>query len=549
MTMNLHDAVNGNGLFDVQGKIFKALADLNTAAGSTVPTSFNGFSTQYAKLAGAVVEEDQNLNSPAAAPIPSWQSSASTLTSWARTRLSQLLAAFVNQDALQPAQGDSNNLAYLLAQMKAGSDYLAPNTVTTSLSAAGGNSSTDLEILHTPNRGDGLNQQHSLAEAIAISISSTGSPPGLQFLAPSAASDKLDADWPLGSGANFGLTATDPSASLLPNGNFETDATINVPDGWLIQTGTPGGTVKISLVAVQTVTISGTPTAGYYVLTWLDPNGVTWATSALPYNASGSQVQAALRTIPGLGAITVSSSGTSPNLTHTITFTGVAGDINTLGYISQLTGGAPAIATATTTHGDAAAYKGQALIFASNGSELTAVYSPALTLSPETVYFCGFRSRRVGATAAGQVAAEIVGSIGGAALSDDQGNANQLLISATAIATASADFRWFAFRLPASQTGPVYLRLRISTAVDNGVSIYWDEAAIVAAQELYAGGPFVAALAGKTAPRSADAWTLTVANDRAGVLHEWYNRAFDLAGKRLLLPATGSNLIPNSVVS
>lgn len=546
MTMNLHDAVNGNGLFDVQGKIFKAIGDLDTAAGSTVPTSFNGFNTQYQKLASSIVQKDQNLNNPVAAPIPAWQSAGSGLTSWSRTRLSQLLAAFVNADANQPAQGDANNLAYLLKQMKAGSNYVTPSTVTTSLAAAAGNSATDLAILHTPNRGDGLNQQHAIGEAIAVSISSAASPPGLNFLAPAAASDKLNQDWPLGSGTNFGLTAVDPSASLLSNGNFEAAATANVPDGWLVAVGTPGGTVKISAVAVQTVTISGTPTSGWYVLEWTAPSGVTYATSALAYNATASQVQTALRTIPGLGRVTVSSTGTSPNLTHTVTFTGVAGDINTLAVLNQLSPGS--IATATTTHGDAAAYNGQALIFASDGSELTALYSPALSLSAETVYFVCFRSRRVGATAGGQVAVEIVGSIGGSALNDDAGNANQLLIAATSIATASADLRSFAFRLPASQTGPVYLRLRISTAVDNGSSVYWDDAAIVAGQELYPGGPFVAAVSGVTPPLSADAWTLTVANDRAGVLHEWYNRAFDLAGKRILFPATGSNLIPNSVV-
>lgn len=547
MTMNLHDAVNGDGLFDVQGKIFKAVGDLDTAAGSTVPTAFNGFNTQYQNLSSAVLAKDQNLNNPVAAPIPSWQRGGSSLISWARTRASQILAAFVNADAPQAAQGDDNNLAYLLAQMKSGSYYLTPSVATTSLAAAAGNGSTDLAILHTPNREDGRNQQHALGEAVAISILGTGSTPSLRFVSSAAAADKLDQDWPLASATNFSLTATTPSNSVAPNGDFEDAATADIPDGWLVAVGSPGTTVKLSIVAVQTITISGTPTGGWYVLEWTAPSGVTYATTLLPFNASGSQVQTALRSIPDFSLVTVSTSGTNPNLTHTVTLTGVAGDVNTLAYINQLSPGS--IATATTTHGDAAAYKGQALIFASNGSELTAIYSPALSLSPGTVYFVAFRSRRVGATAGGQIAAEIVGSIGGSVLDDDAGNANQLLISATSIATASTDLQWFSFRLPASQTGPVYLRLRISSAIDNGVSIYWDEVAIVAGQELYAGGPFVAAVAGITPPLATDAWTLTVANDRAGVLHEWYNRSFDLAGKRILLPATGSTLIPNSVVS
>ena len=79
----------------------------------------------------------------------------------------------------------------------------------------------------------------------------------------------------------------------------------------------------MSDVEVQNVVIAGTPTSGHYIIKYVDGNSNEFWTTPLAYNASEAAVQAAMRAIPGLGSVTNSQSGTTPNFTNAITFTGV----------------------------------------------------------------------------------------------------------------------------------------------------------------------------------------------------------------------------------
>lgn len=72
-------------------------------------------------------------------------------------------------------------------------------------------------------------------------------------------------------------------------------------------------------IETQTVAISGTPGSGDYRLISSDFG----TTAAIAYNATAADVQAALRLLPDLSEVTVTSSGTTPNFTHTIAFHGV----------------------------------------------------------------------------------------------------------------------------------------------------------------------------------------------------------------------------------
>lgn len=125
------------------------------------------------------------------------------------------------------------------------------------------------------------------------------------------------------------------------------------------RTGTSGAlqlfheltTVNTTVAESQTVAISGTPTAGSYILTY---DGKS--TAAIAFNAAASVVQAALRLIPGLELVTVTSTGTIPNFTHTVVLTGVGAGLG-LSSPAQMTntdnttGGTHAIANATTVAG------------------------------------------------------------------------------------------------------------------------------------------------------------------------------------------------------
>lgn len=110
-------------------------------------------------------------------------------------------------------------------------------------------------------------------------------------------------------------------------------------------------TVATTIVESQTIAISGTPTGGTYTITF---DGKT--TAAIAYNASAATVQAALRLVAGMELVTVSSTGSTPNFTHTVVMTGVGGALAAasapqMTSSSSLTGGTPAINHATTVAG------------------------------------------------------------------------------------------------------------------------------------------------------------------------------------------------------
>jgi hypothetical protein len=104
---------------------------------------------------------------------------------------------------------------------------------------------------------------------------------------------------------------------------------------------------------VQTLQISGTPSGGTYTISWVGPYGGTQTTAAIAYNATSATVQAALRLLSGLESVVVTTAaGSPPNVTHSITFYGVPGNVNAItADITLLTGGTPAKAIATTTQG------------------------------------------------------------------------------------------------------------------------------------------------------------------------------------------------------
>lgn len=79
---------------------------------------------------------------------------------------------------------------------------------------------------------------------------------------------------------------------------------------------------RIQATEIQSISFSGEPDSGSFVL-----NYGPYATSALDFDASASDVQTALRLLPGLIAITVTGSVAEGFL---VTFTGVAGDLDLL---------------------------------------------------------------------------------------------------------------------------------------------------------------------------------------------------------------------------
>lgn len=111
-----------------------------------------------------------------------------------------------------------------------------------------------------------------------------------------------------------------------------------------------GGTVQN---AVQTVTITGTPTGGTFTLQY-----DTMVTAPIAYNANAAAVQSALLALPNVGPSDLAvTGGPGPGTPWTVTFGGNLAGQNAAIEVAQtaLTGGtSPAVTVATTTVGGVA---------------------------------------------------------------------------------------------------------------------------------------------------------------------------------------------------
>lgn len=549
MAIDLFDSVNGDGLFQLQGAAFKAQSTLNTARLTTVPNQVLNVFNQFANLT-QTLDLQSTLNGLQSA-VPSWQSSGNSLSSALQTYVTNLLIEMADADTTLAAKTLTNALNLLISQMTANSQSVKACTVGASVTPGGSNNGDGVIVLSTK-RGDGLIQQNLLAETITATVTADSSPATASVgFVGQASAPLLSQDWPQGSGVSTTLTAVSADSSLLTNGGFETQVNqANKPDGWKLSVGVPGTDVFMTVNEVQTVAISGTPTSGYYVLKFTNNQGKIQATTPLAYNASASDVQTALRALTGLGSVTVSATGTTPNFTHTITFTGYGGNVTQLTSISYLNTGS--ITHGTTTNGTAQVYAGgAACYFVSDGATLSTLNQLLTGLTAKTAYAFSIWFIADSAPAAGVITIDLVDGIGGTVINDAQGVANSATFNASSLTTgwqhiSSLVSGGVFFRMPAVVPPVVYLRIRISTAVTTGRSIYFDHAALTQATELYRGGPLAAVFSGATSFVKGDTWALAMTNDRAGVNQENYNRCFSMAQLGLLLPYATNWTIPNA---
>jgi hypothetical protein len=328
-----------------------------------------------------------------------------------------------------------------------------------------------------------------------------------------------------------------------------------VPDKWIAVVGTPGTHLIATVNAIQTVVIGGTPTGGTYEIGYTNAAGKIQYTTPLAYNASGATVQAALRALAGLSTVTVVQTGTTPNFTNTVTFTGVGGTVAALTYLNNMTGGTPTITVTTTTAGTAQVFAGgSALKFANDGSTLIEIDQQQTGLAANTAYAVSLWAICDSVPGAGVVKVELVDGIGGTVINDAQGNANTITFNASALTTgwqhlSALQAAECIFRTPAQLPPLIYFRIRESTAITNAKNMFVDNVALAAVTEFYSGGPGVAIFTGGKTWDQNDTFSVAVTNDRAGVVREYMERNLSLAAKELLLPTSGSPSVPDSVAS
>lgn len=537
---------DGNGIFDFLGRVFRLMEQVNTSRGTDVASRVDSAIDQFKKDSSTNNQMELAL-AQAPQSLAGWQGTASSfLASWQQAA-SAYLRGVVARDATQPSDTLLSALTYLIAQMKLDGRYVDACAVGLSLAAAAGNSVNDLAILYSAKGGDGADRQNLIPEAIAIDLTSVSATSVSVRSVGKRSPGELSHEWPIGSGHSLQLSAADPDASLLTNGDLEDAAVANIPDDWLLLDGLPGTAYVLTDWEVQDLAIAGTPTSGRYYLRYTSPSGPVYMTAALAFDADAAAVQAALRLLPELSQVTVTSTGTTPNFTHRVTFVGVAGDLALLAAENQLDTGT--ITPSEITAGDADAYRGRSLKVVGSGAGNRRIYQELPTLTADMVYFVDVRHKKTGTPAAGSVRLAVVPGYNGAATQDSAGNNNSTSFDLTSgVVTTSYSSGWFSFRLKPTQAQPCYLEINVQD-LSAGTTYCLDEIVVVQGTQLYAGGPFVAAVMGKTQPALADKWTLTATNDRAGSFQEWFARVFGMRSLGLLLPTSGSVNVPDALIA
>ena len=652
-------AVNLTTLFTRLGHGFYVQEVANLARLTTIPVPVKAYQDHFDSTSLPL----KKAMAPVEAANRGFQSSASGLVSTLRDSMAETLIEMYQADANLDRKDLTTALVTLIRQMAGSGDDVDASTVAASAGTIVGTG--DGVLVASAKRADGKFNENLLAETIRITCTGDTTPAKASFTAKGdvAVADKLSQDWPLGSACSRGLTATSGNDNLLSNGDFDDWTQTNVPDYWTPSVATVGTTLKSTTYEVQSLVVSGPPTAGTYVLTFTDTTGRVRSTPALAYNATAATLQTELRKFPGLELLTVTSSGTTPNFTHTITFTGYAGkpprlrttnnttggtythstttqgstvaEVQTVamsgtptggtytityanaagisqttaaiaynansatvqtalrllneleeitivesgstpnythtitftgigGNVTQLTssgasltGGTPVITHATTVPGIQLSFLARAVEFDSDGSQLTTL-NQKVTLKALTQYAFNLWMMADVVPAAGVITVDLVDGIGGTVLADEAGTNNTFTITCSGL-TTSFVAKNGVFRTPKIMPTAVYLRIRISTAVTTGSSIFFDHAALVEMSELYKGGPSASIFSGKTAMRKAaadgqvdaDYFILTTTNDRAGEFQEWFERNFNMREKGLLLPSDtgGAETISDALVA
>jgi len=549
MTIDFYDGSTVDGLFNILGRVFAAQNAINTARGTTLPTAVTNVLDQFQLLSPDTERSALAANIPAG--LVGYQASGSGLMSILQSFASQFLIDFVHRDTPLTSKTLYPALVELIRQMDANSQTVDRSTVTITPTAGVSNTGNGKIICSPTNRFGDMAEQ-TIPEIITAKVVTAGENGIFQFTSGIKANDRLGYDWPLDSqlSARVGSISAD-TQSLLTNGTFD-DFTSNIPDGWIPYIATAGTTVYGTTVEVQTVAISGTPTGGFYLLHFTDQWSNVYSTAELDYNASAASVQSALREIPGLESVTVAATGTTPNFTHSITFTGCGGNQSQLTSTSKLTGGTPSITHGTTTGGTAYVHRGsRALVLDSDGSEQTALYQKISGLRASTAYCASLWACVDVVPAAGTLLVEFVDGIAGTVIDSATFNAASMTTSFKHISQVTAAADDCILRTPAALPEAIYLRVRIGTAVSSGTSVFLDECSLQQCTELYAGGPLVAVVTGSRDWVLNDEFSIAATNDRAGLLQEWFERNFAMSELGLLLPSngSGSETIPDSVVA
>lgn len=181
-----------------------------------------------------------------------------------------------------------------------------------------------------------------------------------------------------------------------------------------------------------------------------------------------------------------------------------------------------------------------------NGSELTSLSQQfgistgtTQTLKGGTQYAFSFWVQMSAVPTAGVLSIELVDG-SGTVLQDVSGTNNAVTQSLPALTTSWTNLSG-TFRTPHALPATYKLRLRLTTALDSGKSLYLDRLGFAAMAQLYSGGPSLNVFSGSSQFFVGDYFTVTTTNAHPLLsLQRVAQRFFNMPSLGLVLPSSGS---------
>lgn len=130
---------------------------------------------------------------------------------------------------------------------------------------------------------------------------------------------------------------------------------------------------------------------------------------------------------------------------------------------------------------------------------------------------------------------------GGSTITNDAGTSQTISKTLSAATTSFVALNGF-FQTPSilPTSTPYKFRIRLSTALESGKSVFIDDVSFLEVQPLYTGGPYVAVFSGATASVKGDTFSVAIANDWGGKFQKAAERFFGMRTLGLQFPyATG----------
>lgn len=261
--------LGGGGLATRLGSIAGRFNDLSSLQGGTATVNVtntarltNGYNALEVLFANTPVFTsllDGFYNSFVVAGQNSIQSIKTQLNSVANSILQQQ----VNADTPLSQVNTPNALAVLMSQLF-NTYYVVTSGAAAGAQTAIGSPVGTPTILVSMIRGDGLSLEYVLPETLTITCTADQNSSGVSVnnetfsvIGQAPAQSALAYNWPLGSGVNTSIqnvdaTQSNANGNLLTNSDFQLVTNANVPDNWIILTGTRGVSVAASNTAGYT---------------------------------------------------------------------------------------------------------------------------------------------------------------------------------------------------------------------------------------------------------------------------------------------------------